>query len=219
MKSYQQATSRSSLSTSKEHAMRSLRLLPLLLLSLLATGCATVFHGTRQNIRVETDPPRATASAKGQTITTPGVLKLHRKETNLEVVIEKEGYVPRRVKLTRKASGANWANTLFLPVGVVAGAGIGASISRDPDAFENALTGAVAGGLLLPAAVTSIDLATGAAYKLDPSRIVVRLKPLAPRESVPVDGTRGEPPADRESSQPTTNPKEIPSSLSYDRPR
>jgi uncharacterized protein YceK len=50
----------------------------LLVLAPLLSGCATVIHGTRQNVRVETDPPGATASAGGQKITTPGVLTLKR---------------------------------------------------------------------------------------------------------------------------------------------
>src|ERR1035441_2144133 len=68
----------------------------------LLAGRATVIHGTRQNVRVETDPPGATASAGGQKITTPGVLTLKRKEKALEIVVEKEGYETRHVALTRK---------------------------------------------------------------------------------------------------------------------
>ena len=35
----------------------------LLVLAPFLAGCATVIHGTRQDVRVETDPPGATASA------------------------------------------------------------------------------------------------------------------------------------------------------------
>ena len=157
--------------------MRPANLLPLLLLPILTTGCATVLHGTRQDVRVETEPPGATASVEGQTITTPGVLELRRREKAQEVLIEKYGYVSRRVALSRKTSGLVWANFAFIPVGAAAGAAVGGSTTNDWDFFEKAANGGLAGGLILPAAAFGIDFATGAAYKLDPPTILVRLEP------------------------------------------
>ena len=144
--------------------MKMVRLLPPLLLLALTTGCATVLHGTRQNVRVETDPPGATASAGGQTVTTPGVLKLHRKETNLEVVVEKEGYVTRQVILTRTGPDRTRANWAF---GLVGGAA----------------TQSFVGVVALPVAALGIDYATGAAYRLEPSAIFLRLEPVSAAES------------------------------------
>jgi hypothetical protein len=163
--------------------MRSLRLLPPLLLACLATGCATVFHGAHQDVLVETDPPGATASAEGQKVATPGVLKLHRKHKDLEVLVEKEGYVSRRVTLTRKDSGLIWANMGFLPVGVAAGASIGASTASGWNVFVHMGTGGVMGGVTLPLATIGIDHATGAAYKLDPPTTVLRLQPVTAGET------------------------------------
>lgn len=190
--------------------MRRLRLLPPLLFSCLATGCATVIHGVHQDVRVETNPPGATASVNGQTITTPGVLKLRRKEKTLEVLVEKEGYASRRVTLTRKESGLIWANMGFLPVGFYAGASIGASTSTNSfgTAFEHMGTGGVVGGVTLPLAAIGLDHATGAAYKLDPPTIVLRLEPVTPPETGAVDETRGRPPAKRDVSEPTTKTTE-----------
>ena len=143
--------------------MKMVRLLPPLLLLSLTTGCATVLHGTRQNVRVETDPPGATASAGGQTVTTPGVLKLHRKETNLEVVVEKEGYVTRQVILRRTGPNLTRANWAF---GLVGGAA----------------TQSFVGVVALPVAALAIDYATGAVYRLEPSSIFLRLEPVSNAE-------------------------------------
>lgn len=162
--------------------MRPLRLLLPLLFTCLATGCATVFHGVHQDVRVETEPPGATASVNGQTITTPGVLNLRRREKTLEVLVEKEGYVSRRVTLTRKDSGLIWANMGFLPIGIAAGASIGASNASGWNVFDRMGTGGIVGGVTLPLAAIGLDHATGAAYKLDPPTIVLRLEPVsAPR--------------------------------------
>jgi hypothetical protein len=141
-------------------------------------GCATLIHGTRQDVRVETDPPGATASAGDQKITTPGVLKLKRKEKALEIVVEKEGYETRRVALTRKDSGWDWLNTIGIPVGIVAGGAIGHRSDSGFLAFEGAATGAVIGGVGLSGAGFLIDNGNGAAYKLDPPLVVLRLEPV-----------------------------------------
>ena len=151
----------------------------LLVLAPFLAGCATVIHGTRQDVRVETDPPGATASAGDQKITTPGVLNLKRKETALEIVVEKEGYVTRRVALTRKDSGLPWLNMIGIPAGVVAGANVGWNSGSGGfgDSSTNAATGAVVGGVVLSGAGFLIDHGSGAAYKLDPPLIILRLEP------------------------------------------
>jgi hypothetical protein len=152
----------------------------LLVLAPLLSGCATVIHGTRQDVRVETEPPGATASVGDQKITTPGVLKLKRKEKALEIVVEKEGYETRRVALTRKDSGWQWLNMIGIPVGIVAGASAGESNSSQDisSSLRNTATGAVVGGVVLSGAGFLIDYGDGAAYKLDPPLVVLRLEPV-----------------------------------------
>jgi hypothetical protein len=156
----------------------------------LLSGCATVIHGTRQNVRVETDPPGATASAGDQKITTPGVLKLKRKEKALEIVVEKEGYVTRRVALTRKDSGWQWLNMIGVPGGIVAGASVGHRSDTGFLNYQGAATGAVIGGVALSGAGFLIDHGNGAAYKLDPPLVVLRLEPVPAATSSPsTEGT------------------------------
>lgn len=158
--------------------LRPIKMSLLLVLAPLLSGCATVIHGTRQDVRVETNPPGATASAGDRKITTPGVLRLKRKEKALEIVVEKEGYETRRVALTRKDSGWDWLNTIGIPVGIVAGGAIGHRSDSGFLAFEGAATGAVIGGVGLSGAGFLIDNGNGAAYKLDPPLVVLRLEPV-----------------------------------------
>lgn len=156
------------------------RLAPVLLaLPVLAGGCASVFHGTRQRVEIFTDPPGATATAGDQQVTTPGVLKLPRKVKNTEVRIEKEGFAPKTVLLERRTSGLVWLNMIGVPAGVAAGAIGGAASSGDTwNGLDNAATGALAGSVLVPAAGFWMDFQNGGAYRLEPARIVVRLEPV-----------------------------------------
>ena len=152
----------------------------LLAMPILTGGCATVFQGTRQKIEILTDPPGATATAADQQITTPGVLKLPRKGFNSEIRIEKEGFTPKTVRLERRPSNLVWLNLIGIPAGIVAGAVGGASSSSDGwEALGNAAEGALAGGLALPTLGFWTDFQTGAAYRLEPARIVVRLEPVS----------------------------------------
>ncbi len=156
-----------------------------LVLAPFLSGCATMIHGVHQEVRVETEPPGATASVGDQKITTPGVLKLKRKEKALEIVVEKDGYVTKRVALTRKDSGWDWLNAIGIPVGIVAGGTIGHRSDSGFLAFEGAATGAVIGGVALSGAGFLIDNGNGAAYKLDPPLVVLRLEPVSLTSSSP----------------------------------
>ena len=168
-------------------ALLPLRLVPLFLLFGLTTGCATILQGSHQDIRVETDPPGATASGASQTITTPGALNFRRDAKDLDVIVEKEGYVPCRVVLTRKENGTKWANLVLAPVGAAIGVGFGSLGSSEDDPLLIQVSDAVFGpqatwgfvfGILVPATGFAVDHVTGAAYKLDPPRLALRLEPV-----------------------------------------
>jgi len=154
----------------------------LLALLLSAGGCASVFHGTRQRVEVFTDPPGAIATAGGERVTTPGVLKLPRKDKNTEIRIEKEGFAPKTIRLERRTSGLVWLNFIGIPVGVFGGAYAGLGSSNDNGWFgnlENAGKGAVVGGVSFPGLGFLADFQSGAAYRLDPARVIVRLEPVS----------------------------------------
>ena len=162
---------------------RRVRIVPapvLLALSLAAGGCASVFHGTRQSVEVFTEPTGATATVGDQHVTTPGVLKLPRKVKNTEIRIEKEGFAAKTIRLERRTSGLVWLNFIGIPVGFVGGAYAGMGTSNDNGWFgglENAGRGAVIGGVSFPGLGFLADYQSGAAYRLDPARVVVRLDP------------------------------------------
>ena len=158
----------------------------LLALSLVAGGCASVFHGTRQKVEIFTDPPGATATAGGESVTTPGVLRLPRKGKNTEIRIEKEGFAAKTIRLERRTSGLVWLNLIGIPAGVFGGAYAGLGSSNDNGWFGNpeaAGKGAVIGGVSFPGLGFLADFQSGAAYRLDPARVVVRLDPVVPAAS------------------------------------
>lgn len=146
-------------------------------------GCATLVHGSRQTIHVETDPPGATVTVAGERHTTPADVVLRRKSEALEVVIEKDGYVTKRIPLARKVAGSTWVNVLGIPVGAAAGAAIGANSSSTGTEFENGAAGMVVGALALTSLSFSVDGVTGAMYRLEPRAIAVRLEPEPPAPS------------------------------------
>ena len=152
-------------------------------LHLLASGCASVFHGTRQKVEIFTDPPGATATAGDQQVTTPGVLHLPRKVKNTEIRIEREGYASKIVTLERRTSGLVWLNVVGIPAGVVGGYST-ASHSGILGGYNESVTGGAVG-----AAATGlgflVDYGSGGAYRLDPARIVVRLEPVSSVASKP----------------------------------
>ncbi|MFN2384718.1 MAG: hypothetical protein ABR576_00235 [Thermoanaerobaculia bacterium] len=157
-------------------------LLSLVLVSgLLAGGCATVFRGTRQSVEVFTDPPGATAIAGNQRITTPGTLRLARKEKLIEVRIEKAGYESRIATIERRASGLVWLNMIGIPAGALAGGVLGSKTGSGW--LGNSDEGMAYGGAIAPAAAFATDYQTGAAYRLVPARLVVKLTP-SPEKTV-----------------------------------
>ncbi len=143
-------------------------------------GCATVLHGTRQTIHVETDPPGAMVTVAGERHTSPVDVVLPRKSEGLEVVIEKEGYATKRISLVRKVSGSTWLNFLGIPAGAAAGASIGVNSSSRSDELQNGAAGMAVGALALTALGFGVDAGMGAMYRLDPPAIAVRLEPAAP---------------------------------------
>jgi hypothetical protein len=168
----------------KEAAMRThrsgVRLLGVALaLSPFAAGCASIFHGTRQKVEVFTDPPGATATAGDQQVTTPGVLKLPRKIKSTQIRIEKEGFTAKTVVLERRTSGLVWLNFIGIPAGFLGAGGAAASGSNDLSGVDRARSGAIVGGVGLPALGFLTDYGNGAAYRLEPARVVVRLDPVS----------------------------------------
>jgi uncharacterized protein YceK len=87
------------------------------LLSLFAilalTGCASLMHGTSQDIGISSSPTGATVSVDNQsTGQTPYIAHLSRKDNHV-VKLDLPGYAPAEMTLTRKTSGWVWGNIVF----------------------------------------------------------------------------------------------------------
>jgi hypothetical protein len=77
---------------------------------LLITGCATIIHGTRQDVGISSTPTGASVTIDNlQAGTTPVFSKLRRKENHV-VRISLPGYQPMDLTLTSSVSGWVWGN-------------------------------------------------------------------------------------------------------------
>jgi hypothetical protein len=91
--------------------MRRLKLLLLSLSCLGATGCASIIHGTKQELSVSTNPAEATVSDGQTTVRTPGKLTLSRDRDHV-LTISKPGYETESVRVVHVISGAVAGNIL-----------------------------------------------------------------------------------------------------------
>lgn len=83
------------------------------LLLLTSVGCASIMHGTTQDIGISSSPTNARVSVDNAPLgNTPVVAKLSRGDNHI-VKIELEGYAPFEATLTKKVSGWVWGNIVF----------------------------------------------------------------------------------------------------------
>ncbi len=76
-------------------------------------GCATIMHGTSQQVGIGSTPSGAKVTVSGQSFgTTPTIASLKRGD-NHTVKIEFDGYLPYETVLTKKVSGWVWGNIVF----------------------------------------------------------------------------------------------------------
>ena len=82
-------------------------------LVVFTTGCATIMHGSKQDIAVSSTPSGATVSVDNQQMgTTPTTVNLTRKDRHV-ISIEAPGYRKYDLQLTRGTSGWVWGNLVF----------------------------------------------------------------------------------------------------------
>jgi len=171
----------------KSHRYLQVLLLTGSCLALLSSGCATFANGRHQKLRVETNPPTAKVSVQGTQRTkggppqfeTPGEIVLHRKEKQVTLRIEKDGYEPEEVTLKRNPSG-------WTPFGGASWLGLGVLMGNVSDEGGGLVYGAIFLGITV-----GIDLLTGAAYQLDPAKVSVTLQRkavLSQSGDLPVEG-------------------------------
>ena len=81
---------------------------------LVQINCCSIIHGTTQEISVNSQPSAAKVIVKGvHMATTPAVIDLKRKESNIIIRFEKEGYEPVEVALRRGTDGWIAGNIIF----------------------------------------------------------------------------------------------------------
>jgi uncharacterized protein YceK len=79
----------------------------------LLTGCASIMHGTSQDIGISSTPTNALVSIDNMPAgNTPVVAKLSRKDNHI-VHLTVDGYAPADLTLTRSTSGWVWGNIVF----------------------------------------------------------------------------------------------------------
>ncbi len=119
------------------------RILAILLVAALLAGCASIIHGSRQDVRVTSVPSGAVVrvNLNNQATTTPGVLTLNRKEIGYVLTFEKQGYKPVEVSLRRTVDGWLFGNIIFGGlVGIVIDFASGSAYKLTPDEVSTVLT-------------------------------------------------------------------------------
>lgn len=77
------------------------------------TACASIMHGTSQDIGISSSPTGAKVLIDNQTgSVTPYVAKLSRKDNHI-VKLSMDGYAPAELTLTKSVSGWVWGNIVF----------------------------------------------------------------------------------------------------------
>jgi len=99
--------------TADRPAHRALAALILLSPLLVLAGCASIMHGTTQEISVSSSPTGAKVTVNGMDRgVTPVIADLKRKDNHL-IRVTLEGYQPFEMALTRSVSGWVWGNLVF----------------------------------------------------------------------------------------------------------
>jgi hypothetical protein len=144
-------------------------------LGLAVSACATIMHGTHQDVGITSVPPGAIVIVDNvQYGRTPVIAKLSRKDNHI-VRIEMPGYQPFDATLTRSASGWVWGNIAFGGlIGLAVDAISGGLYKLDPKQVSAALTNR-------NASVTRMDDGVYLFAALEPQPDWVKIGQLAAR--------------------------------------
>lgn len=145
----------------------------------VSSGCATAINGTTQRVAVASNPPGAQVYLHDAPVgVTPAFVDVPRRDPDLQLRLEKEGYEPTVLPLERSRSGWSWGNVLFAGVPVNE-YGVGQWVVAM--AFYGAL------GWLR-------DARSGGAYKR-PGLVRATLDPIPPVNETTAEGGPGSQPA------------------------
>lgn len=119
-------------------------------------GCASAINGTTQTVTFASDPPGATMTLDGREYTVPVTIQVPRKQMHL-AVFRKEGYHITEFAVRRRQSPVFMANAAWGILGPI--------------------------GVLITAATAGADVASGAAWDLEPAAVNATLVPRKPGSS------------------------------------
>jgi hypothetical protein len=107
----------------------------------LVAACATIMHGTSQQVGINSQPVGATVVVDSQTVgVTPVAAKLARKRIH-RVTVTMPGYEPFAMVTTRKTSGWVWGNIVFGGlIGLIVDASSGGLYDVRPEQVNAQLT-------------------------------------------------------------------------------
>jgi len=112
--------------------MRTLATILSLSLMWVTTGCATIVHGNRQTVTIDSEPTGASVRIDGLKGKTPFSASLARNQDYV-VSIKKEGYKEEMIQITKSFSGLSIiGNILWLLVGVVIDFASGSAYNLNP---------------------------------------------------------------------------------------
>lgn len=112
-----------------------------LVLSIVVAGCASIIHGSSQDVSIASDPSGATVTINGvERGQTPITQSLKRKKTHT-LTLALDGYETEELFIERKVSGWFWGNILFGGlIGIAIDAGTGAMYKLDPSTVDTMLS-------------------------------------------------------------------------------
>ena len=84
----------------------------------LASGCATIVHGTTTRINIDSQPEGATVHVDNNTVVTPAEVTV-RNNGNRTVQFSKDGYRSTMIYLDQQLSGWVWPNVFFGLLGLI----------------------------------------------------------------------------------------------------
>ncbi len=110
------------------------KILTLIPLLALASGCATFTRGATEAVLIETDPPGALVTlSTGETCHSPCSLEMKRKDGFL-VIIEKGGYQTARIEVISKTANAGAAG---MAGNVLVGGLVGVAVDANSGAMRD----------------------------------------------------------------------------------
>jgi hypothetical protein len=109
------------------------KVITLFVLTCFFTKCATIIHGSKQNVVILSEPKKASIEIDGINMgLTPYVARITRRDKHL-VKVQIDGYIPYEITLKRKLDGWIFGNIIFGGIiGIVVDAATGSMYRLSP---------------------------------------------------------------------------------------